>query len=375
LGAVFLTLIPLLILFAAAYSETGNYSLSDAMRAILAELGLISPNPENHLILKLRLMRALCAIGVGGTLALAGAMAQGLFRNPMAEPGLLGVSSGASLGAILAIALLGGYGPDWKSWSGTGAGSSAGNSTESWLTLGIVPAMAMLGALSVGLTVYRLSTRRGKLSVPVLLLTGLAINSLLGAMIAILQVLLVADWQVARAILSWGFGTVDDRTSYHLGMVWVCGIAALATIPWVGLELDLLAGGEEDAAALGANPAWVKTLVLACIAIATAAAVSVSGQIGFIGLLVPHLVRKFSGPHHRILLPLSFLAGAALLLGVVVLQHGVAPAVADQFAYRGYGVTAEGLRRFAVLQPGVITALFGSPFFLWVLLRQSKDLP
>jgi len=367
-AAILLSALPLLTLAATAYSETGFYSLPEAMRAILAELGIAGP-VEEQTILKLRLMRALCAIGVGGALALAGAMAQGLFRNPMAEPGLLGVSSGATLGAVLAIAMLGGYGPNWRAFVGDNAGS-----VDSLLTLGLVPAMALIGALAVGLTVYRLATRRGRLSVSALLLTGLAINSLLGALIAALQILLVEDWQVARAILSWGFGTVDDRTAYHLTVIWTGAVIALLAIPFIGLELDLLAAGEEDASALGANPMRVKTVVLGCMALATAAAVSICGQIGFVGLLVPHVMRMIVGPHHRVLLPISFLAGAVLLLGVVVLQHGAAPYAAELLEHsRGKGA-GDGLRRLAVLQPGVITSLLGAPFFLVILVRSSKVL-
>ncbi|MGD0091254.1 MAG: iron chelate uptake ABC transporter family permease subunit [Planctomycetota bacterium] len=140
LCAVLLLLLPLLVLVATGYSETGRYGMSSAARVILTELGLTGAADE-HEILKLRLLRALCAVGVGGSLALAGAMTQGLFRNPLAEPGLLGVGSGAMLGAVVAIAWLGGYGPDV--WTRQQAGQGvAGAAWERLLTFGLVPARA-----------------------------------------------------------------------------------------------------------------------------------------------------------------------------------------------------------------------------------------
>lgn len=364
LGAVLLLALPLLVLVATGYSETGRYGLLSAARVVLAELGLLAEPPE-HQILKLRLLRALCAVGVGGSLALAGAMTQGLFRNPLAEPGLLGVGSGAMLGAVVAIALLGGYGPD--AWVSYQTGTSAG---ARWLSLGLVPSLAFIGALAATLTIYRLATRHGRISVPGLLLTGLAINALLGSLMAVLQVLLLPDFQASRAIIAWGFGTLDDRSVFHIVVVWLGALVALAGIPFVALELDLLAGGEEDAAALGADPARIKTVVLACVALATAASVSVSGQIAFVGLLVPHVTRLLVGPHHRRLLPVAFLAGATLLLLVVVFQHGLCPVVADWAA--GCPRLALACRRVTGMQPGAMTSLLGAPFFLYLLLRYGR---
>jgi iron complex transport system permease protein len=364
LGAVLLALLPLLILLATAYSETGRHSILSAARVILAELG-IGTQPTDHDLLKLRLLRALCAAGVGGTLALAGAMTQGLFRNPLAEPGLLGVGSGAMLGAVVGIAILGGHGPDV--WTTGMAASSAWNRI---ITLGLVPMLAFVGALAATLTIYRLATRHGRISVPGLLLTGLAVNALLGSLMAALQVLMLEDWQASRAIVSWGFGTFDDRSLFHIVVVWLGAFVALIGIPFVALELDLLAGGEEDAAALGANPARTKNVVFACVALATAAAVAVSGQIAFVGLLVPHVTRMIVGPHHRRLLPLAFLAGATLLLLVVVFQHGLCPVVA-QWAAESPKL-ARAFRRVTAMQPGALTSLLGAPCFLYLLLTQGR---
>ena len=340
------------------------------MRVILAELGLNAPASE-HEILKLRLIRALCALCVGGNLALAGAMTQGLFRNPLAAPDLLGIGSGATLGAVLGIAILGGYGPNWSAW----VGRSSAQLLDGGIGLSIVPALAFIGALAAALSVYRLASRQGRISVPALLLTGLAINALLGAVMAALQVLLLQqDWQVSRAILAWGFGTLDDRTSFHLTVVSCGTFLALASIPFVGLELDLLSGGEEDAEALGANPVRIKTIVLACVALATAACVAVSGQIAFVGLLVPHAVRMLVGPHHRRLLPIAFLAGATMLLCIIVFQDALCPFVSNWCALNRHETFARGIQRISTLQPGVLTSLMGAPFFLYLLLRRKSEI-
>jgi iron complex transport system permease protein len=359
LGSVLLLALPLMVVVSTAYSETGAHGPLVALRSIFANVGLSEAQPQQK-ILELRLLRALCAIGVGGALALGGGMTQGLFRNPLAEPGLLGIGSGATLGAIIGISLLGGYGP--ATWLQSGG---------SFVSLSVVPFCAFIGALAAAITIYKLATRAGRISVPTLLLTGLAINALLGALMAGLQVLLLQDWQVSRAIIAWGFGTLDDRSALHLLVVGIGCALALLTVPFVALELDLMAGGEDDAATLGADPKVVKTLVLASVALSTAAAISVAGQIAFVGLLVPHLVRMVVGPHHRALLPVSFLAGATLLLGVVVFQHAFCPWVAESIG-RASPAAARAAERIAVLQPSVLTSLMGAPFFLYLLFRQER---
>jgi len=360
LGSVLLLALPLLVAVSTAYSETGRHGLIVAVRAMLAKLGLTEPHAQQT-ILELRLVRALCAVGVGGALALAGAMTQGLFRNPLAEPGLLGVGSGATLGAVIGIAILGGYGPE--AWSQ--------NADSGLFTLSLVPACSFMGALAAAITIYRLATRAGRVSVPTLLLTGLAMNALLGALMAGFQVLLLQDWQVSRAIIAWGFGNLDDRGNFHLIVIATGSAIALLAIPFVALELDLMAGGEDDAAALGADPRLIKTLVLAAVALATAAAISIAGQIAFVGLLVPHLVRRLVGSHHRAVLPVSFLLGGTLLLSVVVFQHAFCPFVAESVKASS-PVLARAVDRIAVLQPSVLTSLIGAPFFLYLLFRQDR---
>ena len=359
IGGALLVALPVLALLAAAWAETGYIS----PWTVLSDSGI------DGFIVKLRLYRALCAAGVGGSLALGGAIAQGLFRNPLADPGLLGVSGGAGLGAMLGIAMLGGHGA--VVFNAVGAGGVSGEFVSS-LGLMAIPAMALLGAMLAAFVVYRWSVSQGQLSIAMILLAGLALNSLAGAMMAALQTLLLDDLQITRAIVSWGFGTLDDRGAAHVTIVWTGALFSLAAIPFIGLELDMLASGESDAAALGADTRRIKILALASIALSTATAVAVCGQIAFVGLLVPHLVRRIARPRHRSLMVLSFLTGATLLLSVVVIQNGLLPELAQRLAAAGHSGAAMAVRRLATLQPGVTTSLFGAPFFLFLLMRQTR---
>ena len=353
IGGALLIALPALLLTATAWAETGYIS----------PLALLSDAGIDGFIVKLRLWRALCAAGVGGALALSGAMAQGLFRNPLADPGLLGVSGGAGLGAMVAIALLGGH------------GVSVFNASGDWVSnLGLmaIPIFAMAGALLAAFVVFRWSVRQGQLSIALILLAGLALNSLAGAAMAALQTLLLDDLNITRAIVSWGFGTLDDRGAAHALIVWVGAAFSLITVPFVGLELDMLASGDRDAESLGADTRRIKMLALASIALATACAVAVCGQIAFVGLLVPHLVRRIARPRHRALMLLSFLTGAVLLLSVVVVQNGLLPELSQCLGGAGFATLARVARRLSTLQPGVTTSLFGAPFFLFLLMRQTR---
>jgi iron complex transport system permease protein len=353
-----------LLVFAVAWGETGRFSIWEALRLLVAgDAGI------DRAVIMLRLNRALCAAGVGGSLALGGAIAQGLFRNPLADPGLLGVSSGAGLGAMLGIALLGGHGAGL--FQSVGAGTVPGAITSA-LGLMAIPAMALLGAVAAAVLIYAWAVRQGQLSISIVLLAGLALNSLVAALMAALQGLLLDDLEVTRAIVSFGFGTLNDRSAGHVAIVWIGVLGALAAIPLIGLELDILAGGEADAEALGANTRRIKTLALAAIALSTATAVSVCGQIAFVGLLVPHLVRRLARPPHRWLLALSFLTGAALLVLVVVIQNGLLPALGTGLGETQYDTAANVARKLALLQPGVTTSLIGAPFFLLLLMKQRK---
>lgn len=335
LGLGLLALLGLLS-FASLQAGAGgqSYGLGDLWQALLALFGL--DREATPIILQLRLRRILTAAGVGASLALAGAYLQGLFRNSLASPSVLGVTAGASLGAAIAIALLGGFG--------------AGFVASSVLGPAMISAAAFLGALLVTWGVVALSTQEGRLSVPTLLLAGIAINSVIGGIMAAVQSITLEDFEVARSILNWSFGNVDDRSGLQVLVIYIGLLLALAPIPFVARELDLFAGGEEDAQALGVPLARVKALVLGAATLATACSVSVAGQVPFVGLVVPHLVRALVGAGHRRLLPFCVVTGALCFVACDLLQHT--------------WLVGTGLR------PGAMMSLIGGPFFLMLLIKK-----
>lgn len=341
---LFLLLLVALVL-GVRHGPTGSVpDFATAWRGVRATFGL-APALDGSLqvMVELRLWRGLTAAGVGAALGLAGALVQGVFRNGLASPSVLGVSGGASLGAIGALLLLGGYGP--RLALDPGAGSSR---------LVLVPACAFVGAIVTVLVVYRLASARGRTSVPALLLVGLAMNTLLGGVQQLVQLLVVGDWDVSKSILLWTFGTLEDRVAWHAVVAWSGTACALLVTPFVAWELDLMQPGLEDAEALGVDTARVKLLALAGASLAAGAAVAVAGQIAFIGLVVPHLMRFALGASHRTLLWSSALCGACVL------------ALAD--------LVARALFVGIPMQPGVIMSLVGGPFFIWLLWSKRREI-
>ncbi len=307
----------------------------------LAHLGPRLDSASIQSIVELRVWRTLVTAGVGASLALSGGFIQGLFRNGLASPSLIGVTGGAALGAALAVLVIGGQVPRLVLESYTP-------------TALLIPLFGFLGALATTALVVFLSSGGGRTSVTTLLLTGIAINMCVAGMFAAIQSLTLKDWEVSRALMAWTFGTLDDRADYHAWVV-IGGLAlSCAVIPFTALELDLLKGGESDASALGVDVARLKLLTLVGASLSAACAVAVAGQIAFVGLVVPHLVRIAVGSAHRALLGLCVLGGAVFLLGAEVLQRW------------WFGDSA--------LQPGVLMSLVGGPFFLVLLLRERKEI-
>lgn len=294
-------------------------------------------------ILSLRLRRTLVSIGVGAALALSGALLQGIFRNSLASPSVLGISTGASVGASLAILMVAGYGPSMIVATATERAPL------------FVSFCSFAGAMLTTLLVNALGTRGGRISVPTLLLSGIAVNTCLGGLLVAMQSFAMTDnMEVAKALVSWTFGSLEDHGSARIMVVWVGLILSMMVVPFVSRELDLFAGGEEDAAALGVETARVKLLTLAGAALAASSAVAVAGQIAFLGLVVPHLLRMWIGTSHRHVLPLSLIAGALFLLSADLGQRM--------------------LLGHADLRPGVLMSLIGGPFFLFLLVRSRKEL-
>jgi iron complex transport system permease protein len=302
------------------------------------EIGLSLPwefeRRQALVLTSIRLPRVLLALGVGGGLAVSGALMQGLFRNPLADPSLIGVSSGAALAAVVTIVL----------------GSTVFGAWSEALGAFLLPAAAFAGGVVATFVVYRLATREGQTSVTTMLLAGIAINALAGAGTGLM--IFIADDDQLRDLTFWTLGSVGGATWTRLAVVGPCLIGGMLAAPLLARSLNALLLGESEARHLGIRTERVKQLVITLAALVVGAAVAVSGVIGFIGLVVPHLLRLAVGPDHRVLVPGSALLGGALLLGADLLARTiVAP---------------------AELPIGIVTALVGAPFFLWLLLRDRK---
>lgn len=307
--------------------------------AILAEpLGASLPwayESRQALVMKaIRLPRVLLGVGVGGGLAVSGAVMQGLFRNPLADPSLIGVSSGAALAAVVTIVL----------------GSTVFGGWGASLGAVMLPLAAFVGGVAATVIVYRLGTTNGETSVATMLLAGIAINALAGAGTGLMM--FIADDDQLRDLTFWTLGSLGGATWTELAVVGPCLLGGMVAAPFLARPLNALLLGEGEAYHLGIEIERVKKLVVLLAALVVGAAVAVSGVIGFIGLVVPHLIRLAVGPDHRILIPGSAILGGALLLGADVLARTiVAP---------------------AELPIGIVTALVGAPFFLYLLLRDRK---
>ena len=278
---------------------------------------------EIIIVRTIRPPRVLLAVLVGALLSLSGAVMQGLFQNPMADPYVVGVSSGAALGRRL----------------------RSRSPLEVWLWgIHSVSLFAFVGALGVTLLVYGISVRGGKVPVSVLLLTGVAVGSLAAALTSFLMLM---SHENLHRILYWLLGGLASRRWEHVEMVWPYAVVGIVVLQVYARDLNLLLQGEESAQHLGVSVERVKLLLLGTAALLTAAAVAVSGIVGFVGLLVPHIMRLLVGPDHRRLFPASALGGAILVVGADILARTlIAP---------------------AEIPLGVITSLLGCPFFLFLL--------
>lgn len=293
------------------------------------DLGGVS-DAEQAIVWMIRTPRVLVAGLAGCGLAIAGAQMQGLFRNPLAEPSVIGCSQGAAFGAVVAFV--------------TGLASQS----ALWL-----PLFAFAGSLAALFSVYTLATWAGRTPAATLLLAGIALGSLMAAATSLLISWNFVNWQVAAEIVFWMMGGLDGRSWTH---VWICApfiAAGISVALWYARDLDLMLLGEETSASLGVEVESVKRVVLCTAALLTGAAVAVSGVIGFVGLVVPHIIRLVLGPSHRTLLPASLLGGAVFLILCDILARTVHPATE--------------------LRLGVVTAMFGAPLFIYLLRRKRLE--
>jgi iron complex transport system permease protein len=335
--SLFVALI-LLLLFALWLSlALGPVSLplADTLTAALRLIGLPVGGEQlqqAELILgQIRMPRTLLGLTVGAVLALCGVAMQGLFRNPLADPGLVGVSSGAALGAAIAIV----------------GGAALGGLPEPFAPY-LLSFSAFLGGLGVTALVYRLGRRNGETSVATMLLAGIALTALAGAAIGLFTYL--ADDSTLRTLTFWNLGSLNGASYARLWPLLLVTAAVALWLPRRAKALNALLLGESEARHLGFAVERIKRELVFCTALGVGAAVAAAGMIGFIGLVVPHLMRLLVGPDHRVLLPASALAGASLLL------------LAD--------LAARLLLAPAELPIGIVTALIGAPFFLYLLVRE-----
>jgi len=286
---------------------------------------------DDVIVWTIRVPRVFVAALSGASLAAAGASMQGLFRNPLAEPGVVGVSAGAGLGAVIAFV--------------TGLVSQS----ALWL-----PLCAFVVALATLFGVYTLSTRGGRTPIATLLLAGIAVGSFLTAMTSLLISMNFIDWQVAAEILYWMMGGLDSRSWVHVWIALPFTLLGAGLTIWFARDLDLMLMGEETSASLGVDVQTLKRGILVAVALLTASSVAVSGILSFVGLVVPHIVRLILGPSHRILFPASMLTGATFVIACDILARTI------------YGPLE--------IRLGVVTAAIGAPFFLWLLHARRREL-
>ncbi len=320
-------ILPLLLVMLVIALQVGavDIEVSKALRDVFGRQTTV----ESLILLDIRLPRALLAIVVGATLGLAGAALQGLLRNPLAEPGIIGVSNGAALGAVIVFY----YGFSGIAWF-------------------VLPLGGLLGALLAVLCIFLLVGQNR--SIVTLILAGIAINAVGGALIAL--ALNFADSPYAvQEIIFWLLGSVANRSYNELSIALPFMLIGWGMMLYCGRFLNALTLGEETARSLGFDVARLRLLLVLGVAASVGAAVSVAGNIGFIGLVVPHLVRPLVGYEPRRLLLASALVGAMLLLA------------AD--------ISVQLLSSGAEMKLGVITSLVGAPFFLVLILKSRNTLP
>jgi iron complex transport system permease protein len=330
----------LLMIVLAAFFTSGIGPLEVSYKTIL-QLWLSPLNAEwaagvddtmRYIVIHVRLARVVLALAVGGALALAGAVYQGVLLNPLADPFTLGVSTGAAFGASLAII--------------------AGLGGIHFLGISALPVAAFAGALVALYLVYVLGRLDGRIQVTTVVLAGIIVSTFLSACISLLKSL---NEDSVSTIVFWIMGSLSGKSWTHVLLVVPYLVLGGGVIIWYTRELDLLSLGDIQAQHLGVDVQRMRFCLLLASSLVTAAAVSVSGVIGFVGLVVPHLVRLAIGPQHRRLLPAVLLLGGFLVL------------ISDTIA-RSLLTSGEEL------PVGVVTAILGGPFFCYLLLHRKKYL-
>ncbi|HEX2925520.1 MAG TPA: iron ABC transporter permease [Ruminiclostridium sp.] len=333
IGYIPAMLIVLLLVMVAATAVGAVYvPFFDTFKIILKNIGLLHNTTfaagQEPIIFLVRFPRVLVAALAGMALASSGAVMQGMFRNPMADPGLLGISSGSGFGAVLAIKL----------------GLTA-------VSIYFMPLFAFAGAFLAIFIVYILSYQKGKVPVLTLMLSGIAVSTFIGALTNIILTLSY-DYQV-KEFLFWSTGGLESRRWEHVQLVVLPILISVALMFVFSRDLNVLMLGEEEARSVGLSSGKIRTVLLILVSIATASAVCVSGAISFVGLIVPHIMRLLVGPNYKKLLPASCIGGAIFLVACDLISRVVV--IPNEI-----GV-------------GIVTALLGAPYFLYLLLRSKKE--
>jgi len=327
-------LLGVVMVIASAVGST-HIPLNSIWGILLSRLPFINITPTwsaavETIIIDIRLPRVVLAGVVGAALAVAGATYQGLFRNPLADPYLIGVAQGAALGAAIGFLLS-------PTWHGMG--------------FGIIPLLAFTGALGSTAIVYSLARVGKTLPMTTLILAGVALGALLGA---IVSYLVIFSGGKMPGIIFWLMGSFSLSQWSEIRLVLPCVVVGIAIILLYARPLNIMQLDEEQAQQLGVNVERLKLVLLVAATLITAAAVSFVGIIGFVGIIIPHAVRLIWGPDHRFLLPLSVLTGAIfLILADIIARTALAP---------------------IEIPIGIITALLGAPFFLYLLRRKRRIL-
>jgi iron complex transport system permease protein len=325
-----------LILLCPLALSTGasDVGFADAF-AYMADLVTASAHEgRNSIILfDIRMPRIVLGMLIGAALAVSGVVLQGLFRNPLADPGIIGVSAGASVGAVGVIIL----------------GNTLLLPLSLWLGAYMLPVAAFCGSLISTMLLYTIATRHGRTSMATMLLAGIALGALAGALTGLM--IYIADDRQLRDITFWGLGSLSGATWMKIGSAGPLIAAGIAGSFYVSKALNALLLGEAEARHLGHDVQALKRIAILSVSAATGASVAVSGGIGFIGVVVPHLLRLLIGPDNRYLMPASAMLGAiTLVLADMISRTLVSP---------------------AELPIGIVTAVIGAPFFLWLLLRRK----
>jgi len=331
---LFSALIALIVAGGILSLSSGSWpiSVSHVPIIVLSKLGLYAGtinDVEATIVWDGRLPRFLVALLVGFSLGGAGTIMQGIFKNPMASPGVMGIDSGAALGAVLAIYL------------GLASGS-----------LMALPFAAIIFSILTLVMVFAIATSRGRTSISTLLLAGIALNLVLGALTSFIITLSTREFDVGRVIVNWLMGDLNNRSWEHVNIVIPTTIIALLGTLFFAKDLNLLMLGEETAANLGVNIKRARNWLLLFSSIETGGAIAVSGVIGFVGLVAPHIMRSLVGPDNRKLIFFSGLLAAVFII------------YADLFVRLIVAVD---------LKVGIVTSMLGGPFFLYLIVKRRKQ--